>query len=50
MVRDGHVRDFMDEVQIPHVHSVIMVMYIIQQRIVVIQNVELDLPQVMESV
>lgn len=50
MVRDGHVRDFMDEVQTLHVHSVIMVIYITQQQIVVIQNVELDLPQVMESV
>ena len=50
MVRGGHVRDFMDEVQIPHVHSVIMVMYIIQQQIVVIQNVELGIPCIMEFV
>gem|GEM_PF-1278441 len=50
MVRDGHVRDFMDEVQTLHVHCVIMVMYIIQQQIVVIQNVELDIPCTMDIV
>ena len=50
MVRDGHVRDVMDEVQTLHVHSVIMVIYIIQLQIVVIQNVELDIPCIMEPV
>ena len=50
MVRDGHVRDFMDEVQTLHVHSVIMVIYIIQLQIVVIQNVELDILYIMDTV
>ena len=50
MVRDGHVRDFMDEEQTLHVHSVIMVIYIIQLQIVVIQNVELDILCMLEFV
>ena len=50
MERDGNVNDFMDDLLILLVLSVIMVIYIIQLQIVVIQNVELDLPQVMESV
>lgn len=50
MVRDGHVRGFMDEVQTLHVHSVIMVIYIIQLQIVVIQNVELDILCMLEFV
>ena len=50
MVRDGHVRDFMDEAQTLHAHSVIMGIYITQQRIVVIQNVELDIRCTMDIV
>ena len=50
MERDGNVNDFMDDLLILHVHSVIMVIYIIQLQIVVIQNVELDIPCIMEPV
>ena len=50
MVRDGHVREVMDDLLILLVHSVIMVIYIIQLQIVVIQNVELDIPCIMEPV
>ena len=50
MERDGNVNDFMDDLLILHVHSVIMVIYIIQLQIVVIQNVELGIPCIMEPV
>ena len=40
----------MDDLLILLVHSVIMVIYIIQLQIVVIQNVELDIPCIMEPV
>ena len=50
MERDGHVRDFMEDLQIRHVLFVIMDIYMIQYRIVVDRDVVPVIHSTMEFV